>query len=546
MRIGIAQINATVGDLAGNVERILGVVRDAEFSGSAVVLFPELALTGYPPEDLVFKPAFIRDTQAALQSLARQINNCAAAVGFVDARGSRLYNAAAWLYRGRVRGIYRKQILPNYGVFDEARYFTPGDKAFVTDVHGVRIGLTICEDMWRGAEPVKPLAKLRPHIVLNLSASPFHVGKTRERISSVGRATRALNAPLLYANLVGGQDELIFDGGSFVLSPTGTLKARCPQFTTGLFPFDFSAKNGKPSLFSPPAPNPPLDPVDEIHGALVLGIRDYVDKNGFEKVTLGLSGGLDSALVAALAVEALGPDRVVTVSMPSPYSSNETRRDAKRLAENLALRLLDIPISDAFDVYLESLKPLFDGRPPDLTEENLQARIRGNMLMALSNKFGWLVLTTGNKSETSVGYCTLYGDMAGGFAVLKDVLKTTAYALAARINEKAGRPLIPPSIIARPPTAELRPDQRDEDSLGSYADLDRLIVGYVERNRSTAELVKETGLPRDYVFKVIRLIDRNEYKRRQAAPGIKITTRAFGRDHRMPITNRYNPRATSK
>jgi NAD+ synthase (glutamine-hydrolysing) len=402
----------------------------------------------------------------------------------------------------------------------------------VVPFKGKRIGLTICEDIWLGDEPLKPLKKLKPEIVLNISASPFHAGKMPLRHAAAARAARFLKAPVLYANTVGGQDELVFDGGSFVMSPTGKVVRQFPQFETGLYsaelPFSF-------------APAPKLSRIEEIYCALVLGIRDYVEKNKFEKVALGVSGGIDSALVAALAVQALGPERVVAVTMPSRYNSDATHSDAVKLAKNLGVELLDIAIQPLYEMFLSTLEPAFRGTEPNIAEENIQARIRGTLLMSLSNKFGWLILTTGNKSEISTGYCTLYGDTAGGFAVLKDVLKTTVYELSRHINTVSEREVIPVSTIDRRPTAELRANQFDEDSLGSYAALDPIIVGYVEQNKSLGELTASLKQDPAYIKKIVTLIDRNEYKRRQAPPGIKITPRSFGRDHRMPITNRYRP-----
>lgn len=560
MRIGLAQINPTVGDIAGNAELILDRVKEAEQNNCALVLFPELSLTGYPPEDLLLKPAFIKDNLTALKDLAHLIKKTIAVIGFVDSKNGKNYNAAAWVEKGRIKAVYHKQELPNYGVFDEKRYFEPGRKPCVQRLGPWRIGLTICEDIWVGKKALEPLKKLKPHIAINISASPFHVGKLSTRHTIGINAAAFLKAPVIYCNLVGGQDELVFDGASFVAGPNGKILAQAPQFKDGLFVIaslvaegdrakrSASTRDSDWKLISQrqiasvaPAGLPRNDRTAEIHEALILGLRDYVRKNKFEKVALGISGGIDSALVAALAAEALGPENVVGITMPSQFNSKDTVNDSRQLAANLGITFHEIAIKPVFDLYQQTLAPLFSQTKPNIAEENLQARVRGTLLMAVSNKFGWLILTTGNKSEISTGYCTLYGDTAGGFAVLKDVLKTTVYDLARFINKKAGRAIIPQSIIDRPPTAELRANQKDEDSLGKYADLDPIIVGYVENNKSLDELKKQLGQDASYIKKTISLIDRSEYKRRQAPPGIKITPRAFGRDHRMPMTNRYNP-----
>jgi len=541
MQVAFAQINPTVGDLAGNAELILGEIKSAQARGCRLVVFPEMSLVGYPPEDLLLKPAFISDNLKTLKALAHQVGSTAAVVGFVDVKGGRRYNAAAWIQSGRIRTIYHKGCLPNYGVFDEQRYFEAGHQPAVMELDGFRIGLTICEDIWRGTEPLKGLKARRPDLVLNISASPFHTGKLPERYVVAKQASRFLNAPLLYCNMLGGQDELVFDGGGFIALPNGRILGRAPQFKAGLYPFQILKAGRKVTIETPGPSFKRLGQTEEILEALILGIRDYVQKNGFETVALGLSGGIDSALVVALAVEALGPERVVGVMMPSRFNVSETRRDAKQLAQNLGIRSIEIGIQSIFEEFLKALSPVFKGSAPNIAEENLQARIRGCLLMALSNKFNWLVLTTGNKSEVSTGYCTLYGDTAGGFAVLKDVLKTTVYELARLLNKRHERELIPETIFTRPPTAELKDNQRDEDSLGPYAELDPLIVGYVENNQSLAQLVKKGSSDPAYVQRILTMIDRNEYKRRQAPPGIKITVRSFGRDHRMPITNRYKP-----
>jgi NAD+ synthase (glutamine-hydrolysing) len=537
VRLALAQVNSIVGDLAGNAERILEAHAEAARQGADLVVFPEMSLTGYPPEDLLLKPAFVRDNLAALKALTRKLSGPAAAIGFVDADEKGRFNAAAWIEKGAVAGVYHKCLLPNYGVFDEDRYFTPGKTPFVRAVKGVCVGLTICEDIWNKGAHWSDLKKKRPQLVVNLSASPFHAGKMQDRKKSFRTFVSMIKAPLFYCNAVGGQDELVFDGGSFAMNPAGRVAAEATMFQDGVFTVDVGERGGdiKP-LWEAPAK---LDGIDEIHGALVLGIRDYVRKNRFIKVAIGISGGIDSALVATLAVEALGKENVVGVTMPSRYNSDATIADAKKLADNLGIRFLTIPIQPIFAGFAEALGPSFANTAPNEAEENLQARIRGTLLMALSNKFGWLVLTTGNKSEMSTGYCTLYGDTAGGFAVIKDVLKTTVYALSNRINDRAGREHIPESTIQRPPTAELRANQKDEDSLGAYADLDPIIVAYVEENKALPDIVRPRPENEAYVRRILSLIDGNEYKRRQAPPGIKITPRSFGRDHRMPITNRY-------
>jgi NAD+ synthase (glutamine-hydrolysing) len=542
LRIGMAQVNPIVGDLAGNTQLILQSIDEARRQGAEVVLFPELVLTGYPPEDLLLKPSFIADNQIALATLAKKITGIAAVVGFVDSKGSQRFNAAAWVENGRVRAVYRKILLPNYGVFDEKRYFEAGNQAVTVPFKGLKIGLSICEDLWIPQDGLNLLKKKKPDVVFNLSSSPFHAGKITTRHTIVSAAARYLNAPVLYCNLVGGQDELIFDGGSLAATARGTIAAQIPQFATGVFTVELKKSKSTFEILASGKPAPKLDPVDEIYRALVLGLRDYVIKNGFKKVALGISGGIDSALVAALAVEALGKSAVIGVTLPSRFNLSETKNDARRLAENLGIEFHELPIQNVFENFLSTLSPVFKNTTSGLAEENLQARIRGSLLMAMSNKFGWLILTTGNKSEMSTGYCTLYGDTAGGFAILKDVLKKSVYDLSRFVNKKAGQEIIPTSIIDRPPTAELRDNQRDEDSLGAYADLDPIIVDYVEKNEPLAVIQKKNPGKEAYVTRILSLIDRSEYKRRQAPPGLKITPRSFGRDHRMPITNRYIPK----
>ncbi|MGO9448078.1 MAG: NAD+ synthase [Solirubrobacteraceae bacterium] len=547
MRLALCQINATVGDISGNVQRILSGLGRAHETGAELVLFPELALTGYPPEDLLLRAHFLADARSALEDLAREVTGTTAIVGFPELAGDRVYNAAAVLADGTVQTVYRKIHLPNYGVFDERRYFTAGSSGATIEVAGHRVGVTVCEDLWQPGPPATDEAADGASLLINISASPYHAGKGTERERLFAERAVESGVHVAFCALVGGQDELVFDGHSFVLDPTGATIARALQFSEDLLVCDLPA----PAATTPTTNRlqQPLAPVEaEVYAALTLGLHDYVDKNGFSSVVLGLSGGIDSALVACLAADALGPERVRVAIMPSPYSSEATQSDARALAAALGVRTHELAIEPTMDAYIHTLQADFDGLPADLTEENLQARIRGNLLMALSNKFGWLVLTTGNKSEMSVGYTTLYGDLAGGFAVIKDVPKTLVYRLCEYRNSPEGSTSvegrtrvpspIPTSIIERAPSAELRHDQRDEDSLPPYALLDRILHGYIELDRSREQLLAE-GLPEQEVDRTIRLVDLAEYKRRQAPPGIKVTTRAFGRDRRMPITNRY-------
>jgi NAD+ synthase (glutamine-hydrolysing) len=588
LRLALCQLNATVGDIAGNAARIRAGIDAAVQAGARIVLFPELALTGYPPEDLLLRGHFLDDVGGALHELAEHTSatDVVAIVGFPERaegplgspsrrplekdaghpgprnRGPavRVYNAAAVLRGGAVAEIYRKVHLPNYGVFDEQRYFEAGATGTVIEVAGHRVGLTVCEDLWVPGPPASEEAAAGASLIVNISASPYHAGKGLERERLFAQRAREDRAHIAFCGMVGGQDELIFDGHSFVLDPTGATIARAAQFEEELLicevelepasaPRD-AGEAARARARSAPAEGVPSRPLREllapeqaeVYAALCLGLRDYVEKNGFERVVLGLSGGIDSALVACVAADALGPERVSLVVMPSRFSSPDTQGDARKLAANLGARLHELEIEAALDAYERTLAGEFAGHARDVTEENLQARIRGNLLMALSNKFGWLVLTTGNKSEMSVGYTTLYGDLAGGFAVIKDVPKTLVYRLCEWRNSPAGAEHgstpIPPSIIARAPSAELRPDQRDEDSLPPYELLDRILRGYIELDEGREQLVGR-GLPAAEVDRTIRLVDLAEYKRRQAPPGIKVTTRAFGRDRRMPITNRY-------
>jgi NAD+ synthase (glutamine-hydrolysing) len=563
LRMALAQVNFTVGDIRGNVARILRWTEKAGRVGADIVAFPELAISGYPPEDLLLRPRFLGDCRAAVQRIAGKVDRPAVVVGFPNLLDS-VYNSAAILARGKIAAIYNKIHLPNYGVFDEKRYFAPGDRVCVVSLGGVRVGVSICEDIWYEDVSQAQVASGGAHVILNISCSPYHAGKGAEREGlMIDRATTN-GAHVAYLNLVGGQDELVFDGHSVIIDPTGGVSARGKQFDEDLITADIEVGRGgdrlrkrsrqrrcsipveaikissrsglrKPEIAAGMAR--PLGRLEEIYKAIVTGTRDYVRKNGFRKVIIGLSGGVDSALVAAVAVDALGRDRVTGVSMPSQFSSRGSITDARSLARSLGIKLLRVDIGGLYDAYGKSLKPLFKGLSSDETEENIQARIRGNILMALSNKFGWLVLTTGNKSELAVGYCTLYGDLAGGFAILKDVPKTLVYELA-RYRNSGRRPLIPEAILTKPPSAELKPDQRDADSLPPYEVLDPVLDMYVVEDMSVDEIV-ERGYPRKLVREVVALVDGNEYKRRQGPPGIRITPKAFGKDRRMPITNRY-------
>ena len=572
LRIALAQIDTTVGDIAGNVAKVQEHIARARHQGAELVVFPELAVTGYPPEDLLLKEHFLSDARTAVQRLAAETKDIVALVGFPE-RAEDVYNAAAVLAGGEVRGIYRKTYLPNYGVFDEERYFQSGSRGAVIEVGDVVVGLTICEDIWEPGPPLSDEALAGATVVVNLSASPYYAGKGEERENMLIQRARDSLAAVVFCNLVGGQDELVFDGHSVVIEHDGTVIARAHQFREELIVANIDPEGSRASRLRDTRHRPAarrmqaevdllaelqrpavgeqaddapgggpvaylLEPRAEVYEALKLGLHDYVVKNGFRHVVLGLSGGVDSALVACLAVDALGAERVSVTIMPSPYSSAETQRDARALARNLDVEAIELPIGKAMEAYDAVLAGTFDGRDPDITEENLQARIRGNLLMALSNKFGWLVLTTGNKSELSVGYSTLYGDSAGGFAVIKDVPKTLVYELVRFRNEQGDSPVVPPSIIERAPSAELRPDQRDEDSLPPYPVLDPILHRYVEEDMGRDQLVRMGYDPED-VNRVVKLVDLAEYKRRQNPPGIKITTKSFGRDRRMPITNRF-------
>ncbi len=553
IRIAIAQINCTVGDLDGNAKKIIEYLQKAKTLGADIVSFPELAITGYPPEDLLLKEAFIADNLEALKHVAKSVNEIVAIVGFVDKTGRDLYNAAAVIYKGEVKGICHKELLPNYGVFDEKRYFKQGKDSGIFRLGDLTFGVNICEDIWHTEGPVCAQAALGASLIVNINSSPYHAGKVKEREDIVRKQAKSNNVVVSYANLLGGQDELVFDGQSMVVDNTGKVLARGEAFKEDIVAFDVDisvdktkeskmatviAENYAPKA-KPPLAKKDLRPTEltaEIYQALLLGLRDYVTKNGFRKVIIGLSGGIDSALVAAMAADALGKENVIGVFMPTHYSSLQSDIDAKAVATNLGIKYSAISIEHIFKLYRMSLDPHFAGLPKDITEENIQARIRGNVIMALSNKFGYIVLATGNKSEMSTGYATLYGDMVGGFAVIKDVPKTLVYKLAAYRNS-IGK-VIPESVMTKAPTAELKPDQKDQDTLPPYDLLDKILKEYVEEDKGYDEIVA-MGFNKDIVAKVINMVDKSEYKRRQSPPGIKITPKAFGRDRRMPITNKY-------
>ena len=572
LRIGLCQINTTVGDIEGNTKKILGYIAKGKKMGADLLVFPEMAVTGYPPEDLLLMPKFIDANLKAIQTIAKSTSSITAVVGFVNKDGD-IFNSAGLLHNGKLLDAYSKIYLPNYGVFDEDRYFQVGKENFIFTLKSTPIGLSICEDLWYPGDPIRTQALYGgAELIVNISSSPYHTGKVgfREKMIST-RASDNL-AIVAYCNLVGGQDELVFDGGSMIFDQTGDLIVRGKQFEEDLVMADLNMEAvfrmrlhdprirrervseeerslRKIELSNQTRPNrrkpalsrrdsKPLGRLAEIYTALVLGTGDYIRKNGFKTVLIGLSGGIDSALTAAVAVDALGKKGVVGVAMPSQYSSRESMEDSELLAKNLGIRLLTIPITEIFQSYLKTLSPSFKGLKRDVTEENIQARIRGNILMALSNKLGWLVLTTGNKSEMSVGYCTLYGDMAGGYAVLKDVPKTLVYELTKFRNKREGRDIIPRRVFTKPPSAELRPNQKDEDSLPPYPVLDPILQAYVEEDKGLEEIAK-MGFKDSLIKEVIKMVDRNEYKRRQSPPGVKITHRALGKDRRLPVTNKY-------
>jgi NAD+ synthase (glutamine-hydrolysing) len=538
LNILMAQMNTLVGDFEGNARQVIDAIARAESAHEApVVVFPELTLSGYPPEDLLLRPSIALRVTQALQLICESMTGSAyAVIGYPLHEEGALYNAAGVVHGGRVIAEYRKQCLPNYQVFDEKRYFRPGDAPCVVDIEGVKVGLSICEDIWESA-PALQAAATGAQLLLNINSSPYHQGKRQQRFDTVGARAREAGIPIVYVNQVGGQDELVFDGGSFAVVPDGTVAAAAPDFEAGEFwlQLDFGAD---PVAVGGLAVCPPRGDLETVWRALVLGVRDYVNKNGFPGVVLGLSGGVDSALTLAVAVEALGPERVEAVMMPFRYTAQMSVEDAAEQAGLLRVTHTVISIEPIYEAFMASLAEEFAGTEPDTTEENLQARCRGVLLMSISNKKGCLVLTTGNKSELAVGYSTLYGDMAGGFDVLKDVPKTLVFELC-RYRNSLGQ-CIPQRVIDRPPSAELAPDQKDEDSLPPYAILDRILALYVEQDYS-AEAIVATGIDREQVHKVIRLVDLNEYKRRQAPIGVRITQRGFGRDRRYPITSAWRP-----
>jgi len=570
-RVGLAQINCTVGDLEGNTKKIIQYVDKAKKMGVELICFPELAVTGYPPEDLLLKPQFIEDNLKALKKIISKTENLTAIVGFVDKNGE-IYNSAAIIHNRKLIDVYHKINLPNYGVFDEYRYFQPGEKVSVYQLSDLVFGVNICEDIWYPEGPAKAQALLgEAELIINISSSPYHLGKWKEREKMLSTRANDNRVFLLYNNLVGGQDELVFDGIGMIFSPQGKTLIRGKQFEEDLIIADLDLdevfrarlqdskwrkereriksetvkkivitekvkKRKKPKIRRIEVKV--LDPIAEVYKALVLGTRDYIKKNGFTKVVLGLSGGVDSALVAVIAKDALGKENVISVFMPSVYTSKRSYEDAKKLAQNSGVRFIDLPIEKILESYFSTLSSEFKGKNQDVTEENLQARVRGNLLMAFSNKFGWLVLTTGNKSELAVGYSTLYGDMAGGFVVLKDIPKTLVYKLARYRNSLEKKEVIPEDILKREPTAELKPNQKDTDTLPPYAILDPILKSYVEEDKGFKE-IKDLGFNEKTISKVIGMVDRSEYKRRQSPPGIKITPRAFGKDRRLPITNKY-------
>lgn len=563
IRIAQAQINTTVGDFSGNLKKIIGFIDMALEKGCEIITFPEMTVCGYPPEDLLFKRDFLDDNLRAIENLKEYVRDIVVVAGYVDSWEGNIYSAAAVLQNRKLMGTYHKIELPNYGVFDEKRYFASGSSLVLFEMDQLVFTLTICEDVWiEGGAVDKLFQDTEAHVVLNISASPFHAGKLEARRKTFHRFAQMADAVMCFTNLVGGQDELVFDGGSFIMGPDGCLIASAKRFQEEFLVTDIEINPDEKAVDKPQAGTSDrvfisLDSdishkkeqfsgtladeygrLEEIYRALALGTRDYVRKNGFSKVVIGLSGGIDSALTAAIAVGALGSDNVVGVTMPSRYTSHETLSDAESLAGNLGIQIITIPLQDIYESYLEAMKSVFQDREHGVTHENIQARIRGNILMALSNQFGWLVLTTGNKSETAVGYCTLYGDMAGGFAVIKDIPKTLVYELSEYINTSWGREVIPESTLQRAPSAELRPGQKDEDALPPYPKLDAILESYVEEDKSPDEIIHR-GFDPEMVRDVVRMVNLNEYKRRQAPPGVKITPKAFGKDRRLPITNRF-------
>lgn len=561
LRVALAQINPTVGDIGKNAEKVLSFVETAKEKEADIIAFPELCITGYPPEDLLLNQDFIEDNLVAIRRISKDIYGITVVVGFVNKKADNIYNAASVIHEGSIAYVYHKCILPNYGVFDEKRYFEAGINAVLLKLGSYGIGVTICEDIWDEYGPYLQEIKMGAKLIITINASPYHMGKVKLREQILKKIARENGVYVAYVNMVGGQDELVFDGNSMIIDEQGILIAKAPAFQEHLLLCDIFIEQNKtlgskrkiikdyiPKVveLKQSSPNskkeikvesyPYLDPIEEVYKALMLGLSDYIKKNGFSKVVIGLSGGIDSALVATIATDALGREQVKGVFMPSPYTSKESEEDVLELVKNLGIELIKIPITEIFHCYLRCLEPIFYGQKKDETEENIQARIRGNLLMALSNKFGWLVLTTGNKSEMSVGYATLYGDMAGGFGVIKDVPKTLVYEIA-RFRNKKNR-VIPERILLKAPSAELRPNQKDTDSLPPYEILDKILKAYIEDQKRFQEILKEVE-DHETVKRVLEMVEKNEYKRRQAPPGIKITPVAFGKDRRMPITNRY-------
>ena len=562
LRISLAQINTSVGDIYGNVEKIKNYIAMGRNLESDIIAFPELSITGYPPEDLLLKPQFIKSNIAAMNEIVEDSKNIVVVFGFVDSDKSILYNSAALAFDTELIGTHRKHLLPNYGVFDEERYFAKGNACDVFDIAGTKIAISVCEDIWSEFGPTTIQALNGSSLIININASPFHINKrvTREKII-IGQALKN-NTSIAYVNQIGGQDELVFDGSSIIVDHTGKVKSRASQFNEELLTYDLIINKKNPpsssrifktsktfliptsiSQKSQTIPTRLIDPIssiEEIYQALIIGTQDYVHKSSFEKVIIALSGGIDSSLVAAIAVEAFGKENVTGISMPSKFSSENSKTDAYELAKNLGIAIETISIHNMFNTMQNTLSPLFKNLGWDVTEENMQSRIRGNITMALSNKFNSMVLTTGNKSEMAIGYTTIYGDMAGGFAVIKDVPKLKVYELCNHINNKSDKEIIPSSIINKPPSAELRYDQKDSDSLPAYEVLDAILEEYIENDASYEDIIK-LGFDENIVFEIIKLVDKTEYKRRQSAPGVKITNKNFGRDRRMPITNKYYP-----
>ncbi|MCX5687621.1 MAG: NAD+ synthase [Candidatus Omnitrophica bacterium] len=538
IKIAVGQINTVVGDLKGNSSRILSLIKEAISKDIDLIVFPELSITGYPPEDLLLKRHFIKGNIKYLKKIVHKTGNVIAIVGFVDEKKGNIYNSAAVISNKKIIYVYHKMHLPNYGVFDEKRYFSPGVNNQLIKIKDLLFAVNICEDIWVESKEHRAEDVLKKaNFLVNISASPYNIDKIKERERVIGQKAKKFKIPIVYCNLIGGQDELVFDGRSALFGKDGSIIVEAKAFEEDLLIFDLCS--GKETVKTKPKISL-TSREEEIYSALLLGVKDYVLKNKFSKVALGLSGGIDSALVACIAKDALGRGNVLALGMPSRYSSANTQKDAEIIARNLGIKFRKVPIDNIFSSYLDTLKLHFKGVKPNIAEENIQARIRGNVLMAFSNKFGYLVLNTGNKSETSAGYCTLYGDMAGGFSVIKDVPKRLVYELAEYVNKKEGKDIIPRSVFKRAPTAELRPNQKDQDTLPPYDFLDRVIDLYVEKNKGFEDIVKKMGC-KDVVKKVLNMIDSSEYKRRQAPPGVKITPMAFGKDRRMPITNKFTP-----